>query len=236
MCSVIRYNVYDRILGKNQISWSKRIKERQEKNKKEAEEAKAKKKDTRISGTSLSHQLADYTGTFRNPGYGKITIKKEKDKLIAVFNKLILRGSHYHYDIFEFIPDSSPDQRIKVTYLTDVKGNISKMTIPFQPGAKDIEFARVADKKMKDRKFLEQFTGEYELSGLTATVTLKGKGILVLTVPGQPSYDLVPYKGTEFNIKILKGYSIKFILDQAGKVTAFESHRPNVVFTAKRKK
>jgi hypothetical protein len=78
--------------------------------------------------------------------------------------------------------------------------------------------------------------GEYVLGEMTVTVTLRGKNNLILTVPGQPQYELVPYKGTEFNLKNLTGYSVEFIVDKAGKVTEAKVTQPNGVFTAKKKR
>jgi len=235
LCTVIRYNVYDRILRMKQIPWSKRIKERVEKAKKEQEEAKKKKKESRILNTKPSHKLEDYTGKYENPGYGILTIKKEGDQLTATFNGLEFKGQHFHYDIFEFTSDFFDEEKQKVAFHTDVKGSINKVSIPFQIGVKDIEFVRMPEKKMKEKEFLKKFVGEYDLHGVTAAVTIKGENTLMLTVPGQPPYELVPYKGTEFTIKKLKEFSIKFIMDESGTVTGLESHQPNGVFTAKKK-
>ena len=235
LCSIIRYNVYDRILRMKQIPWSKRIKERFEKAKKAQEEAKKKKKESRILNTKPSHKLEDYTGEYENPGYGILTIKKEGDQLTATFNGLEVKGQHFHYDIFEFTSDFFDEEKQKAAFHTDIKGSINKVSIPFQIGVKDIEFTRMPEKKMKDIKFLEKFVGEYDLRGIIATVAIKGENTLMLTVPGQPQYELVPYKGTDFTIKNLKGFSIKFIMDESGTVTELESHQPNGVFTAKKK-
>jgi hypothetical protein len=50
----------------------------------------------------------------------------------------------------------------------------------------------------------------------------------------QPScYSL--YKGTEFNLKGLQGYSVVFKTDAAGIVTEAVFHQPNGTFTAKKK-
>jgi hypothetical protein len=70
---------------------------------------------------------------------------------------------------------------------------------------------------MKDPKFLAQFQGSYELRGITLTVTLKGDALFVER-PGQPTVELVPYKGTEFTIKGREGSSVKFVLEE-GAVT-----------------
>jgi len=56
-----------------------------------------------------------------------------------------------------------------------------------------------------------------------------------LTVPGQPTYTLEPYLGTEFNLKDQKGFSVKFTVVN-DKVTEAVFIQPNGVFTATRKK
>lgn len=150
-CSVIAFNVMDRILRLPQVSWSKRLKERDEEAKKKAEEKKKKQDMDRKSNTKPSHSLEDYTGEYENPGYGILTIEKEGEQLKAVFNDLHYKVQHYHYDIFELSSERNGDRKIKAHFHTDVKGNISRVSIPFQRGVKDIEFTRVPEKKEKDK-------------------------------------------------------------------------------------
>lgn len=232
--SIIAYNVYDRILGLRQVPWSKRFKERDEKAKKQAEESKKKEDTDRKTGTNPSHTPDDYTGKFGNPGYGIITVGKDGESLTAVFNGIDYKVEHYHYDIFDLSTEIFPEQKIKASFHIDLKGNINSITIPLQGGVKDIEFTRLPEKKGKE--FLEQFIGEYEMSGITVKIKFQGEDTLVAIVPGQTLYELVPYKDTEFTLKNLKGFSIKFILDESGAVTGLESHQPNGAFTAKKVK
>ena len=87
---------------------------------------------------------------------------------------------------------------------------------------------------MRSKKFLQKFVCKYQFSTSIATVTLKIDNILILAIPNQPVYELVPYEGTEFNLKGLKGYSVEFIVDKSGKVIEAKSHQPNGTFTAKK--
>jgi hypothetical protein len=89
---------------------------------------------------------------------------------------------------------------------------------------------------MIEISFLEKFVGEYLLGEVTATVFVKGEKTLFISVPGQPEYELVPYRGTTFNFKTLAGYSIEFIMDESGEVTEAKVTQPNGVFTATKKK
>ena len=65
------------------------------------------------------------------------------------------------------------------------------------------------------------------------TVSLKGF-TLVLSVPGQPPYDLVPRVGGEFSFKQIKVITVRFVADAQGKVTGLELNQPGGVFEAKR--
>jgi hypothetical protein len=100
---------------------------------------------------------------------------------------------------------------------------------------KEIIFKRVASKEMTEKSFLEQFVGEYEFMGRSMTVALRGKKTLIATIPGQPDYELEPYKGTEFQLKGLTGFSLAFKKDATGVVTEVVITQPYGIVTAKKK-
>ena len=60
--------------------------------------------------------------------------------------------------------------------------------------------------------------GDYSLGDATAHVGLAGDA-LQLSIPGQPSYDLVPTRGLSFNLKGLSGFSVEFKKDPSGKIS-----------------
>ncbi len=231
---IVAYNAYDRLLGLDQIPWNKRIKDQRDKAKEEAEKAKKEKDKDRKLNTKPSHPLGDYTGDYEHPGYGVVAIQKEGDRLKGVFNSISFDVKHYHYDIFE-MSNEFLDMTQKISFFTDNKGNISSLSVQLEDSVDAIVFTKMPEKKMKERSFLEKFVGEYLLGEMTVTVSLRGDNKLVLFVPGQPKYELVPYKGTEFNLKNLTGYSVEFIVNKAGKVTEAKVTQPNGVFTAKKK-
>lgn len=231
---IVAFNAYDRLLGLDEIPWNKRIKEEVDKAKEEAKKAEKEKDKDRKMGTKPSHAIEDYAGNYENPGYGVLSIKKEGEQLKAEFNSIPFSLTHYHYDIFELYNELL-EQKQKVSFFTDNKGNIGSLSVQLEPAAKEIVFFRVAEKEMLERSFLEKFVGQYMLGEVTVTVSLKGEKALVLTVPGQPEYELVPYKGTEFNLKNLAGFSVEFIMDESGAVKEAKITQPNGVFTAKKK-
>lgn len=143
---------------------------------------------------------------------------------------------HFHYDIFESPEDPlNPFENTKITFLYNKSGDIDRVAIPLEPNVGDIVFARVADESMKQKSFLQAFVGQYELGATTVAVALKGDSALTLTVPGQPTYELVPTRGTSFDIKGLNGYSVEFKKDAAGAVAEVVFYQPNGTFVAKRK-
>ena len=231
---IIAYNAYDRLLGLDQIPWNKRIREQNDKAKEEAEKAKKEKDKDRKLNTKPSHPLEDYAGDYEHPGYGIVAIIKKGDQLTGVFNSISFDVKHYHYDIFE-MSNEFIDMTEKVTFFTDNKGNISSLSVQLEDRVEAIVFTRMPEKKMKEKSFLEKFVGEYLLGEMTVTVSLRGEKDLILSVPDQPEYELVPYKGIEFNLKNLTGYSIEFVVNEAGTVTEAKITQPNGVFTAKKK-
>ena len=90
-------------------------------------------------------------------------------------------------------------------------------------------------KRESTRAFLEPWAGQYLLGNITCTFSLEGDNILVLTVPGQPKYELVPVKGTTFDLKGLSGYSIEFKKAEGGKATEAIFYQPEGTYIAKRK-
>jgi hypothetical protein len=127
------------------------------------------------------------------------------------------------------------DMKQKLSFATDPKGNIGSLSIPLEPSVKDIVFTRAPEKAMMERSFLEKFTGQYEYQGVAVTFSLKGEKTLVAIVPGQPEYELVPYKGTEFNLKGMAGFSVEFNLDDTGKAVSATFKQPGATTVFKRK-
>jgi len=163
-------------------------------------------------------------------------VAEDKAGLKITYNRLTSPLRHFHYDVFE-VPENplDPFEKAKVQFLMSVNGDIDRVLVPLEPNVKEIVFTRRAEKKMRERSFLEPLAGEYTLGPTTVSVTLKGEDTLVLVVPGQPPYELVPTRGLSFDLKGLTGFSIEFKKDAAGAVTEAVFYQPNGTFVAKRK-
>jgi len=230
----LMYNIYDRLLGLNQVGWNQRFKGLIDKMKAEGEKAEKEAGKDRQPNTKPSHPLDDYVGEYAHPAYGTLSVSKDGDGLKAKLNSRGFVVSHYHYDVFELKEDTF-GLDLKATFGMDIKGNIMTVSVPLESTVKEIVFTRLPESKLTERSFLEKLCGSYELQGQLLTIQSRGENTLVVTLTGQPPMELVPYKGTEFNLKGMPGYSIEFKLDAAGVVTEAVFHQPNGTFTAKKK-
>jgi hypothetical protein len=231
---ILTYNIFERLLNLDETSWSERFMKEQLSYKEAEKEGKAQSAAKRVVGAGPSHPLESYTGDFEHPGYGLLSVTLEEGQLQGTFNGITIPIRHYHYDIFDFVWEIG-NEELKASFLTNVKGDIDTLIVPFEPTGNDIVFKRVPDKRMRERAFLEQFVGVYELLEMQFVVFLKDEHTLSLSVPGQPDYELTPYKGNEFLAKGRSGMSVEFQHNASGTVTGIAATMPDGVFRALKK-
>lgn len=235
--SIVAWNVFDRMLGMDQVPWSKRFLQAETKGKESEEEAKNKGYVGRVTGTHPSHNLADYPGDYENPGYGIISISPDGDGFKMKFNKVSETLKHYHYDSFQ-VPDNpfDPFQKMIITFDIDNNGDISILSVPVG-GLKPQVFTRLPDRQLTERSFIEPFAGQYDVPGspVPLTIELRGDHTLVLTFPGSPALELIPKRGTSFGVKSAPNATIEFKRDASGKVTEAVIHSPGAAQIFKRK-
>ncbi|WP_307893257.1 serine hydrolase [Bacillus swezeyi] len=235
--NVLAYNIFDRMLGLEEIDWSGRLKGETEKIKKTVFGQDRTADLSRIEGTEPSHGLEDYTGIYEHPGYGEMKIELADGTLQALFNSFVMPLTHYHYDTFE-MELKLTETKMLASFTADVNGHISRLSVPFEmaPGAKGIEFVKKPDERLHDPEFLASLTGKYVLEdGTEVAVSLRGERTLSVALPGQPVYELLPYREMTFQLKNLPGYSIRFETDDSGQVKGLRFIQPNGEFPAVRK-
>jgi len=236
--SIVTMNIYDRLLGLDQVPWSQRMLASEAGGKNSEKEAKDKGYSPRKLGTHPSHELKEYTGDYSHPGYGIVTIAMDGDKFKLTLNKVTKPLEHYHYDQFQVPEDPlDPFEKMKVLFLTDMDGEISSLSMPLQPDVKDIVFTRLPDKQLTERSFIEPFTGDYEITGspVPIKISLRGENTLIATVPGQPDYKLNPKRGTTFELADIKGITFEFKRDAQGKVSEAVLNQLGTVVILKKK-
>ena len=233
--TVVSYNVFDRLLGLDQVGWTARLKEDEKKQKESADEAKKKGLTAKKPNTHPSHDLADYAGEFEHPAYGLAKIKFAQDALTVTFNGLSAPLKHFHYDVFETGEDALDFPSTKLTFHTNLQGDIDSFSVPFESSVHEIVFTRAPDRSVLNKSTLEPLAGQYQLGPAVATVALRGDNAITLVLAGQPPYELVPTGGLKFLIKGMTGYSVEFKKGDGNSVDQMVFYQPNGTFLAKRK-
>jgi CubicO group peptidase (beta-lactamase class C family) len=233
---ILTYNVFERLMGLEETPWHERFMKEHRAFKEAEKQGKAQSAEKRVARAGPSHPLEAYTGNYEHPGYGtrSITLKEGASELHGLFNDIAFPIRHYHYDIFEFVLERW-EAEMKASFLTNVRGDIDRLVVPFEPTGNDIVFTRAPDPAMRERAFLEQFAGVYEFMEMQIVVALKGEHALRASFPGQPDYDLEPYRGTEFLARGRSSISIEFQRDASGAVTGATATLPEGVFQAVKK-
>jgi CubicO group peptidase (beta-lactamase class C family) len=217
----IAWNVFDRLLGLDQVPWSQRYLQQEIKGRESEQEAKNKGYVPHKTDTHPSHDMKDYVGDYGHPGYGVVSVMADDSGFKLKINKITESVAHLHYDVFQ-VPDApfDPFAKLKVSFFSDANGDISTLALPLETNVKDIVFVRLPDKQLTERSFIEAFTGQYEIPGSPTplTMSLRGDHTLVLSSPGAPDLELLPRRGTAFDVKDQSGVTIEFKRDASGKI------------------
>jgi CubicO group peptidase (beta-lactamase class C family) len=233
---ILTFSLCDRLFGLSDVPWLDRYQNKYAELKEQAEKSKQASAEGRIPDAPLTHPLSAYVGEFEHPAYGTFTIVQDGDNLKGLHNDLEYTFTHLHYDIF-VVEQGQFEISCKGSFAMNLKGDIESFSIALglEPGMKPFVFTRAADKSMQEKGFLEQFVGDYEVIGMTMTVALRGEQALSATIPGQPTYELEPYKGTEFRIKGQSDVSIEFRRNEAGQVVEAVLNQPQGTLIARKK-
>ncbi len=224
--NTVTFNIYERLLGMDETPWSQRRLADRIKGKEAGKEGRSKAGMDRVPDTKPSHPQEDYTGQFENAAYGVINISMKDEQLQFDFHHIVLPLSHYHYDRFD-TPNDEIEGKWSVNYLTNPQGDIDKIVMSVDEG--EVTFTRKADASMSDPAVLAKYMGEYELAGTIIKVVLKDDNKLVLSIPGQPNYELLPYKKDKFRFKQFADILVTFINENEN-IKAFELTDPSGVY------
>ena len=142
---IVMRRIYDELLGLPPVDWMGRRKlELAAARKREAAQSSA---PVRVEGTSPTHALADYVGTYDHRAYGVVQIGLVEGALTLTVDGVTWPLRHFHYDVFRTQADGRPgpmaNARVTFTYGPD-RGQINGLSIPLEPTVQPIVFARQA--------------------------------------------------------------------------------------------
>jgi CubicO group peptidase (beta-lactamase class C family) len=227
---IITYNIYEKLLGLDEIPWSQRKLTQLTEIKAFSKEGRKKAGMDQVPNTKPSHPLEDYAGQFENAAYGIINISLKDDSLKFDFHHIILPLKHYHYDRFD-TPNDEIYGKWSLNYLTSPQGDVDNIVMSIGEGTET--FTRKADASMTDPAVLAKYLGEYEYSGFRLKIVLKDDNKLIITIPGQPDYELLPYKKDKFRDKHSADLVLNFI-NENGVIKGFDLIDPSGVYRYKK--
>ena len=238
---VVARTAIDRLLGLSPIDWNGRVLARASAGEKAVDKAKEKMDLDRKKGTKPAHEDDEYVGEYEHPAYGTLAISKDAGgSLKAVIHSIPMRLEHWHYETFRGHGEDPALSELKLFFLfeTNMKGDVDRVLVPFEPQAAEIVFTKKPPARLSDAAFLKGLAGSYvfvDNAAVTVTIARKGENALTAFVPNQPLYDLDPYRGTEFRLRGLTGFSIRFVLDASGAARELLIIQPEGIFSARRK-
>lgn len=225
----ISYNVYERLLGMDEVPWTTRLLDLRLKNKKAGAEARSQAGAGRVSGTTPSHALADFAGDYGHPAYGVLKIALKDNALQFDFHKIKLPLAHFHYDRFD-TPNDEEDGQWSVNFATNPQGDIDRATMSLDEG--EVTFVRRP--APLDPSVAQRLAGTYETAtGAKFQVVLKPDGGLFIVRVGAPDQKLIFYKGLTFRIPEFADVIIEFV-EENGQITALKQIVPSGVFVSKK--
>ncbi|MEM8900883.1 MAG: serine hydrolase [Bacteroidota bacterium] len=191
----------------------------------------AEKISNENSMSPQSHALGSYCGEFKDDGYGIVSIKKDREKLMAQYNDFNFPLQHLHYNIFSSY-NALTAEEMKFQFHMNLEGEISAVSINMETKVTPILFRRVPPAKQYDASYLSKLAGNYYLDELLIKVDLLGNK-LKLTLPGQSSLELLPYQNDSFKIKDAPGHVLDFVFE-GDRVHKILFNEPEGVYTVLR--
>ena len=218
MAPVVAYRVLDELLGLEPLDWYSSFKARFDAATAGIREARGARRVVREA--PLPRPLGAYAGEYEHPGYGTLAITVEGDTLRPSFGTMDLSLAHRHYETFdlEWHELGDPSHVFALMFLSDPDGDITALTVPFEPSVEPLRFERRPDARARDPEVLRRLCGTYTMGPIEVVVAQQGDHVLTVAAPGAPPFELQAGRGLRFEVKGQPGITAEFELDETGAV------------------
>ena len=224
---IIMYNVVDRVLNLEQTDWNGRRLEDHLKQKEISKNARSQTGFDQVKGTSPTHELKNYSGTYSNEAYGEFIVEYKNDSLFFNFRKTILPLSHYHYNRFD-TPDDEDFGKWSLNFEINPQGEIGSAIVSIDEG--QVEFIKKPDETLSNPEVLKQYIGKYEIAGSEFEIILRDKK---LTILGTTDEVLIPYKKNIFKVEKFDDLQVEFVQVDF-KITGLKYKTPSGIYECKK--
>ena len=172
----------------------------------------------RKPNTKPAHRCAEYAAEYEHPGYGRIRIGLEQDRLTLGYNKFNTPLDHWHYEVFQAPADRQNDLELtRVQFQTDLERRYRQLDHSDRAERRSDFFHAAAARGNAGAEVFHALAGEYDDGGVPVSIVLRDDNVLQYSVLGNVR-ELVPVRGTYFRIKDLAGTAVEFLRNAAGKV------------------
>jgi CubicO group peptidase (beta-lactamase class C family) len=219
MAPVVAYRVLDELLGLDPLDWFSTVKARYDAVISGGREVRGARRV--VAEAPLPRPLDSYVGAYEHPGYGTLRITLEDGTLQPQFGTMDISLVHRHYETFDVEWHELTDlpHVFPLMFLSDPDGDVTSLTVPFEPTVEPLRFDRLPDPQARDPEVLRRLCGAYTMGPIEIVVALERDHRLTLGTPGAPAVQLLPRRGLRFAVKGQPGLSAEFELDDAGAVT-----------------
>ncbi len=216
MAPVVGYRVLDELLGLEPLDWFSDLKARFDTVTEGMVEARGARRV--VPDAPLPRPLDAYAGEYEHPGYGVLAITAEAGALRPRLGTMDISLAHRHYETFdlEWHELSAQSHVFPLMFLSDPDGDVTALTIPFEPSVEPLRFDRRPDDRARDPEVLRRLCGTYAMGPIEVVVALQGDRVLTVATPGGPQLELVAGRGLRFEVKGQPGISAEFELDETG--------------------
>ena len=218
MAPVVAYRMLDELLNLEPLDWFSPFKARFDAATGGIREARSARRV--VPGAPRPRPLDAYAGDYEHPGYGTLTITAEAGTLQPRLGTMDLSLAHRHYETFDLEWHELGDQShlFPLMFLSDPDGDITALTVPFEPAVEPLRFDRLPDAHARDPEVLRRLCGTYVMGPIEIVVTQKSDHVLSVTAPGAPPFELQPRRGLRFEVEGQPGITAEFELDDTGAV------------------
>jgi CubicO group peptidase (beta-lactamase class C family) len=217
MAPVVAYRVLDELLGLEPLDWFSDFKARFDTILAGVGEARAARRV--VADAPLPRPLEAYAGEYEHPGYGTLTITLEEGILRPHLGTMDLSLSHRHYETFDLEWHELGDLRVfPLMFGSDPDGDITDLTVPFEPSVDALRFDRLPDAGGRDPEVLRRLAGAYAMGPIEIVVAQRADQKLTVTTPGAPPFELQPVRGLRFEVKGQPSITAEFELSETGDV------------------
>jgi hypothetical protein len=131
---IVAFNLYDRLLGLEQIPWAKRRRAADRRRKARGKPEKPPVGEIE-NAAPPSYDLAAYGGRYQHPAYGMITIEARDGTLAGRFNQIDFQLVHHDGDAWQVLETAWPlREGLKMSFVAETYGAVERLVTPIADG------------------------------------------------------------------------------------------------------